>query len=175
MTRPGSDPPPRRALVAGVGNIFLGDDGFGSAVCQRLAAEHLPPSVCVADFGIAGIHLAYELLEEYELLVVIDAVGRGEPPGTVSLIELDLAATNGTIPDPHAMDVRAVLDHVATLRGSSPRVLLVGCEPVQVDEGIGLSEPVGAAVDVAVRLVREVLMRQRFIEEPNPATAVGPA
>jgi hydrogenase maturation protease len=174
MTHPGAEPPLGRALVAGVGNIFLGDDGFGSAVCQRLAAQRLPPSVRVADFGIAGIHLAYELLEEYELLVVVDAVGRGEPPGTVSLIEPDVAATNGTIPDPHAMDVRAVLDHVSALRGSSLRVLLVGCEPAQVDEGIGLSEPVAGAVDVAARLVREALTREGFLEAPNPAMAVGP-
>ncbi len=156
-----------RVLVAGVGNIFLGDDGFGPAVAQRLGepgAAALAPGVKVADFGIRGVHLAYELLDGYDALVLIDAVSRGDPPGTVSVIDASGAPPgpgdgDGVLAamDAHGMDPGAVLAMVGDLGGSVGRVLVVACEAASVGEGIGLSEPVAAAVPTAARTVRELI------------------
>lgn len=156
-----------RVLVAGVGNIFLGDDGFGSEVARRLASEVLPHDVTVTDFGIGGIHLAYELLEGYETAILLDASPRGEEPGTVYVLEADRDETvdaptdlpvgmAGVLADAHAMEPGSVLDMIGAL-GVSTRVLVVGCEPADVDERIGLSPPVQRAVDEALRVVLELL------------------
>jgi hydrogenase maturation protease len=155
--------PGPRLLVAGIGNIFLGDDGFGVAVAGRLAAENLPSQVVVRDFGIRGLHLAYEMLDGgFDTTVLVDSVRRGGAPGTVYLIEPDLDKTEtlASAPDAHAMTPAAVLAMLQTLGGAPGRVLIVGCEPDSVEERMGLSLPVGAAVDEAVRCVREIVARE---------------
>ena len=146
-----------RTLVAGIGNIFNGDDGFGSEVAQRLASRSMPEGVRVEDYGIRGVHLAYELLEGYDLLVLVDALPRGEPAGTVSVIEPDLDFGDVPPVDSHQLDPVAVLAMVAKLGGEIGRVLVVGCEPADVGDGIGMSAPVSAAVDDAIRMVEEIL------------------
>ncbi|MDQ3693541.1 MAG: hydrogenase maturation protease [Chloroflexota bacterium] len=161
-----------RLLVAGVGNIFLGDDGFGVAVAQRLLAETVPTSVRVADFGIRGVHLAYELLNGYASFILIDATPRGGAPGTLYVIEPDL---DGAAPvafneapspavDAHSLDPAAVFAMLKALGGEIERVLIVGCEPATVAEGIGLSEPVVRAVDEAVKVVRELIAAELAVE-----------
>jgi len=152
-----------RILVAGVGNIFLGDDGFGCEVVRRLASRPLPPRCEVVDFGIRGLHLAHALLTPCDLLVLVDAVHREEPPGTVYL----LAPNTGAVPHSpgaaHGMDLPAVFASVRALGGSVPRTLLVACEPLDLADGIGLSEPVEQAVGEAVRRVEELVRREAFV------------
>jgi hydrogenase maturation protease len=218
-----------RVLVAGIGNIFLGDDGFGVEVVRRLAEQPLPDWVQVADYGISGLHLAYDLLGGYHTTILVDAASRGGEPGTVYVIELagpadvfspaeavtgsadvfspaeavtgsaevfspaeavtgpaevfspaeasardSVAAVGGTPVrarpvDGHGMRPDAVLELLAVLGGDAGRVLVVGCEPADVDQGIGLSAPVAGAVDEAVRLVREL------IHTSTPAADAGAA
>ena len=150
-----------RALVAGIGNIFLGDDGFGVEVASRLSRGVLPDGVRVLDAGIRARDLAYELLEGgYDTAILVDAVARGGAPGTVYIIEPEHAsfgATSAVGVDGHAMNPEATLAFVQALGGVATRILIVGCEPVTVEEGIGLSEPVAAAVDEAIGVVRELL------------------
>lgn len=149
-------------LVAGVGNIFLGDDGFGCEVARRLSGEPLPPGVRVVDFGIRGVHLAYEMLEGYDLVVIVDATQRGGAPGTLYLIDPE-APPRGEgraapdVVDAHGIDPASALELANTLGGMSARVLVVGCEPATLEDGIGLSEPVAAAVEEAVRMIRELI------------------
>ena len=156
-----------KTLVAGIGNIFNGDDGFGSEVAQRLARRPLAlaESVRVEDYGIRGVHLAYELLEGYDLVVLIDALPRGEAPGTLFVIEPTVDLDDVPPLDSHQMDPRAVLGMVAELGGEIGRLLLVGCEPADVGEGIGLSPPVAAAVDEATRLVEALLTDELVTDE----------
>jgi hydrogenase maturation protease len=145
-------------LIAGVGNIFLGDDGFGVEVARRLSAETLPPEVQVADFGIRGVHLAYELLEGYDTLILVDALARGDEPGTVYVVEPNLEnGTDDVVSDAHSLDPRAVLAMVKSFGGELSRVVVVGCEPADLVEKIGLSDPVHNAVDEAVRVVRDLV------------------
>jgi len=160
-----------RVLVAGVGNVFLGDDAFGVEVARRLKGEALPDWVEVADIGIAGVHLAYELLDGYELTILVDATPRGGDPGDVYVIEpkpakVDPAAplgspgsARGLVPgmDAHGMEPEAVLALVGVLGGELGKVLVVGCEPADVSERMGLSARVAAAIDPAVGVVRELL------------------
>jgi hydrogenase maturation protease len=155
-----------RVLVAGVGNVFLGDDGFGVEVARRLDGERFPDGVQVADFGIRGVHLAYELLEGYDLLILIDAAPRGEAPGTVFVLEPDFGSSGGVargesgfLLDAHSLDPEVVLGILADLGGRVGRVVIVGCEPAEVVERMGLSEPVARAVDEAARVVRELIAR----------------
>ncbi|MCQ4041317.1 hydrogenase maturation protease [Streptantibioticus rubrisoli] len=171
--------PVKRVLVAGVGNVFLGDDGFGVEVVRRLAEHQLPPHVEVVDSGVRGVHLAYQLLDGYRTVLLVDAAPRGAPPGTVHLI--DATRPGAAVPrqpqlDGHHMSPDAVLALLETLRqsigGSAPeRVLVVGCEPASVAEGMGLSAPVAAAVDEAVdlvlRLVRDEQERTATISDGN--------
>ena len=153
----------RRMLIACVGNIFLGDDGFGVEVAQRLARreQKYPKGVEVVDFGIRGVELAYSLLDGYETLVLVDTVSRGEPPGTVFLIEPDLSAmpSNDSFAlDAHSLDPVKVFAFARTLGATPMRTLLVGCEPVSVDEmQMGLSTPVQAAVEEAIKLLDEIV------------------
>jgi hydrogenase maturation protease len=150
-----------RMLVAGIGNIFLGDDGFGVEVANRLAAESLPDAVKVRDFGIRGLHLAYEILDGgYGTTVLVDASPRGGAPGDVYLIEPALEKIEPSAADAHSMDPAAVFAALKTLGGEPSRVLIVGCEPASVEEGIGLSAPVANAVGEAVRLIRELIERE---------------
>ncbi|HVK21121.1 MAG TPA: hydrogenase maturation protease [Actinokineospora sp.] len=152
-----------KILVAGIGNIFLGDDGFGVEVATRLAAEPVPDGVSVGEYGIRGMHLAYELMSGYDVTILIDATARGEVPGTVTVLELDTTAPAEPPPvSAHEMTPDSVLDFVHLLGGTPGRVLLVGCEPASLDPGIGLSEPVAAAVTPAAAevhaLVAELLV-----------------
>jgi hydrogenase maturation protease len=146
-----------RVLVAGVGNIFLGDDGFGVEVARRLAAEQLPDGVEVADFGIRGVHLAYQLLEGYDLTILVDASPRGGEPGSVYVIEPTPSDRRDALVDAHGMQPDSVLGLLEALGGRPGRVLVVGCEPAEVEERIGLSEPVAGAVGEAVRVVHELV------------------
>jgi hydrogenase maturation protease len=147
-----------RTLVAGVGNIFLGDDAFGVEVASRLASVPMPEGVTVADFGIRGIHLAYELLEGYDRLILVDALPRGEPPGTVFVVEPDAVAPGGPA-DAHSMNPLSVFAHLAAIGGDPIPTLIVGCEPQSLEDEIGLSEPVRNAVETAVNVVLELLDR----------------
>jgi hydrogenase maturation protease len=139
-------------LVAGVGNIFFSDDGFGSEVARALADAPIE-GVRIEDFGIAGLHLGYELLAGYERAILIDLVRRGGAPGSLYVIEPDLTAP-GPPPDAHRMDLQNVFAFVRTLGGDPPPIEIVGCEPFDVGEGMGLSEPVAAALEPALALVR---------------------
>lgn len=147
----------RKTLVAGIGNIFNGDDGFGSEVARRLARGPMPDGVQVEDYGIRGVHLAYQMLEGYDLVVLVDALQRGEAPGTLFVLEPEVGLDDVPPLDSHQMDPRAVLGMVAELGGDVGRLLLVGCEPADLGEGIGLSPPVAAAVDDAARMVEELV------------------
>ena len=158
-----------RILVAGIGNIFLGDDGFGVEVAQQLAQCNFPASVRVADFGIRGFDLAYALEDGYETTILIDAFPHGQAPGTVYVVEPDLkdpaaSLSQASFVEPHAMNPMNVLRMATAMHGPLKRVLLVGCEPASFggDDGqMGLSVAVQAAVQEAVkvveRLVAEVL------------------
>jgi hydrogenase maturation protease len=151
-----------KTLVAGLGNIFLRDDGFGVAVAERLGRERLGDHVRVRDIGIRARDLAYELIDGgYDAAVLVDTVARGDAPGTVYLIEPEPAGESGQeadiLADGHAMHPDAVLAMVRRLRGTPPRLLIVGCEPADLGEGIGLSLPVAAAVDEAIALVRRLV------------------
>ncbi len=154
-----------RVLVAGIGNIFLSDDGFGVEVVRRLAQVDLPDDVEVMDIGIRGMYLAYQLLDGYEALVLVDAAPRGGNAGDLYLIEPDLALIpedDGSLLNAHGMEPEAVLSLIKTMARQQSahvieRVLVVGCEPGTVEEGMGLSPPVAAAVDAAVEMVVRVL------------------
>ena len=149
-----------KTLVAGIGNIFFGDDAFGVEVASRLAGRELPDGVRLGEYGIRGIHLAYELLEGYDTLVLIDAVPMGQPAGTVAVIEVDMddVVSAGDVGiDAHTMSPASVLGTLGHIGGRVERVLVVGCQPESVEERIGLSAPVAAAVEVAVDEVVKVL------------------
>jgi hydrogenase maturation protease len=170
----------RRILVAGAGNIFLGDDGFGVEVARRLAGETFPEGVDVADFGIRGVHLAYQLLEGYDTLVLIDAASRGEAPGTIFLLEPDFArretlerTESGFLLDAHGMDPEMVLGMLKDLGGHIEKVLIVGCEPADVDERMGLSEAVERAVGEACDVVRRLIAQE--LAKPAEGQGARPA
>jgi hydrogenase maturation protease len=148
-----------RVLIAGVGNIFLGDDGFGVEVARRLACELWSKDVTVTDFGIRGVHLAYEVIAGYDLVIIVDTVSRGAAPGTIYVIEPELeSARCGSVSDSHDMVLDNVFAMVRTLGDSlPPRVLIVGCEPADFGEKIGLSELVSCAIPNAIRAVREIV------------------
>jgi len=159
-----------RVLIAGIGNIFLGDDGFGPEVIRhvggRFAADE---SVRVVDYGIGGVHLAYDLLEDWAALVLVDAVpGRGAP-GSLRVFEADqesLAATAAL--DAHGMDPGTVFASLRALGGAAPRTIVVGCQAADVSDGIGLSEPVRAAIAGAVDAVTAavaMLRSERAVQE----------
>jgi hydrogenase maturation protease len=159
----------KRILIAGIGNIFLADDGFGVEVAGRLANWTFPEGVRVADFGIRGFDLAYALMEGYETTILVDAYpGDGsDEPGTIFVIEPDLeeinsSGTQSPFVEPHAMNPLNVLRMATNMGGELKRVLLVGCVPATLgpEEGqMGLSEPVAAVVDEAVKLVDSLVTR----------------
>lgn len=153
--------------VAGIGNIFLADDGFGVEVAQRLQDVAMPDGVTVRDVGIRGVHLAYDLLDGYDALVLIDTLAREEPPGTITVLEADAVPSDDAVMDSHTMDPRTVLGLLDDLGGSVDRVLVVGCEPADLEERIGLSEPVAAVVDEAARIVQELV--QELVAELSVA------
>lgn len=173
LIEPAEDEPAsrRRILVAGIGNIFLGDDGFGVEVARRLLARPVPPGVDVVDYGIRGLDLAYALQNGYDAVIMIDAAPRGLAPGTVSLIEPTLVAPAtegaGVLVEPHGMDPVRVLRLAQSLGAALPTVRLVACEPavLEPEEGgdlpLGLSEPVLAAVASAIELVESLIEELR--------------
>ncbi len=147
-----------RILVAGIGNIFLGDDGFGSEVVRHAAIPPDDPTVRVVDYGIRGMHLAYDLLEQWDTLVLVDAVPSRGSPGTLHVFQAEhdfASSTNGL--DAHSMDPAAVFASLRALGGSPPYTVVVGCEAGSVEEGIGLTEPVANAVPRAVRAIEEIV------------------
>jgi hydrogenase maturation protease len=156
-------------LIAGVGNIFLGDDGFGVEVASRLASADLPDWAHVVDYGIRGLHLAYDLADGYSSAILVDATARGGAPGTIYVIEPDLPVSPSAAVDDetalagnpmfnaHGMQPDVVLSMLGMLGAEARHVLVVGCEPASVDYGIGLSEPVAAAVDEAVKVVLDLV------------------
>jgi hydrogenase maturation protease len=153
-----------KILVAGAGNVFLGDDAFGVEVVQQLSRSELPASVRLMDVGIRGVHLAYELLDGYDALILIDAMAHGEAPGTVTVFERewqhDIAepAANGA-GNAHALDPEAVFALLASLGGCVERIYTIGCEPDRIDERMGLSASVAAAVAPAARAAIDLVNR----------------
>jgi hydrogenase maturation protease len=146
-----------RVLVAGIGNVFLTDDGFGSEVARRLAAAPMPDAVRVVDYGIRGMHLAYDLLDGYAGLVVIDALPGKGMPGELSVLEVGPDDLGEGELDAHGVAPVAVLASLGQLGGSLPPTYIVGCQPADVGEGMGLTPHVAAAVEPAIDLVYEVL------------------
>jgi hydrogenase maturation protease len=161
-----------RVLVACVGNIFLGDDGFGVEVAQRLARRPQPEGVRVVDFGIRGVDLTYALMDGYEGVILVDATRQGGPPGTLYVLQPEPgepAGLEGLLIEPHALVPDRVLRLAVALGAPTRRVVLVGCEPAAVggeEMSLGLSEPVRAAVDEAVGLV-ESLVAKLLAEAPG--------
>lgn len=145
-----------RILVAGIGNIFLGDDGFGPEVLRRVHPDR--PDVRTVDYGIRGMHLTYDLLDGWDALVLVDALPNRGTPGTLHVFEADhesLSAPGGL--DAHAMDPAAVFTGLTALGGTPPYTIVIGCEAGNTEDGIGLSQPVTAAVPAAVGAVERVI------------------
>jgi hydrogenase maturation protease len=170
-------------LVAGIGNIFFGDDAFGTEVARHCAHRNWPDGVRIIDFGIRGLDLVYALLDGYDFTILVDAVTRGLPPGTLYLIcpEIDsVTADNGTtgvapLPafDAHSMQPEKVLRYAQSLGANVSHVVLLGCEPMPLDEcndiQAGLSEPVAAAVETAIKTIRQLV--NRLQHSPGDLTA----
>jgi hydrogenase maturation protease len=153
----------KQILVAGVGNAWLQDDAFGGECARRLEARGVPSGVTVMDFGTGGLDLAYEIMRGYDALVLLDASRQGGEPGTLYVIEPSMEEIEGQIEDgdvinPHGMDPQTVLRFVSAIGGFSGRVVVIGCEPGEVDDvGLGLTGPVEEAVERALKLVTETI------------------
>jgi len=151
-----------RILVAGIGNIFFGDDAFGVEVIAALTRADLPENVDAVDFGIRGYDLAYAMMDGYGTTILVDITSKGQPPGTLYLMELDpegIAKQEQKMPDGHGLDPVQVLRLVHSLGGQITRLYLVGCEPAVLereDGEFGLSEVVGAAVPEAVEMIKRL-------------------
>lgn len=151
---------PPRILIAGIGNIFMGDDGFGTEVARRLGGRSMPPEVTLKDFGISGIDLTYALLDPYDLVIMVDACARGGEPGTLYLIEPE-AGDGAPAPfEAHSMNPVNVLRTVRSMGGARGKILLVACEPTDLgpEEGkMGLSDPVDAAIGEAIGMIERLV------------------
>jgi hydrogenase maturation protease len=171
--------PGARVLVAGVGNIFLGDDGFGVEVARRLGETELPDGVQVGDYGTSGMHLAYDLADHgYETTILVDAAPRGEPPGTLTVLEVrpedraELATAGGPqLLNGHGMQPEVVLGVLDMLGAEPGRILVVACEPLSAEPGMSLSAPVEAAVGEAVALVTRLVADSVRGRPPGPPDA----
>ena len=171
-----------RILIAGIGNIFHGDDAFGVEVAACLSRRTLPPAARVVDFGIRGFDLAYELLGGDDVTILVDATSRGGPPGTLYTIEVDTNAPTG-LDEPridvatHGMNPMRVLQMAKTMGGPLGRILLVGCEPETLgseEEGqMGLSDTVAAVIETAADMVEDLALR--ILAENRGATTAGAA
>jgi hydrogenase maturation protease len=156
-----------RILVAGIGNIFHGDDIFGVEVAQQLLAYKLPDGVTVTDFGIRSYDLAYAMLEDYDATILVDATARGEAPGTLYLIEPDLddlGQFEGVVVDSHSMNPVTALQLVKTFGGRPKRLFVVGCEPATLESEDGrmaLSPPLQGAVAEAIVMVQALITQIR--------------
>ena len=154
---------PRRILVAGIGNIFLGDDAFGSEVARRLMHERFPAEVRVLDFGIRSYDLAYAMMDGYDVTILVDATSKGRAPGTVYLIEPDLTEPellDEKLTDAHSMNPLRALQMLRTSGISPGKLYLIGCEPaiLEPEDGqIGLSETVEASVPEAIELIKSLV------------------
>jgi hydrogenase maturation protease len=147
-------------LIAGIGNIFLGDDGFGPEVMRHVPADVAGPRVRVVDYGIRGMHLAYDLLDGCDALVLVDALPDRGSPGTLRVFEADHETlTTGIGLDAHAMDPAAVFASLVALGGTPPYTVVIGCEVDNVDEGMGLSDAVTAAIPEAVQAIEDIVAR----------------
>jgi hydrogenase maturation protease len=157
----------KRILVAGIGNAWLKDDGFGGEVVKRLESRELPEGAAVFDFGTGGLDLAYEVMRGYDALLLIDVRRQGGEPGTLYVMEVlkddvEAGIEDGQIINPHAMDPQTVLRFVKTLGAWPGKVVIVACEPAEVEEmGMGLSPAVQSAVDAAVGVVIETIEELR--------------
>jgi hydrogenase maturation protease len=168
-----------KILVAGVGNIFLGDDGFGVEVLQQLVREQLPENVEAIDFGIRGFDLAYALMEPYDAVILVDALPRGDVPGTLCTIEPDLSTLDAATPEDmnvetHGMNPMKVLALVKAMGGQPKRLYVVGCEPEHSSEEddlerMGLSAPVALAVDEAVAMINSLIKTLSAEQQTAPA------
>jgi hydrogenase maturation protease len=169
-----------RVLIACVGNIFLGDDGFGVEVARRLTGVQFPDGVKLGDYGTGGMHLAYDMADGYQTTILVDAAPRGQEPGTVSVIEVDpadhpnpaaaLGAIQGSMLfDGHGMQPDVVFGILDMLGGKAGRILVVGCEPASTEYGLALSEPVAAAVDQAVEIVLDLVAAETVPATTAPA------
>lgn len=165
-----------RVLVAGIGNIFLGDDGFGPEVVRRIAQRGEPAGmdgVRVVDYGIRGMHLAYDLLEDWDMVLLVDALpDRGEP-GRLEVLELTAARASETRLDSHAMDPATVIASLAALGGRLPLTFLVGAQARDVDERIGLTSEMMAVLDSAVAVIDELLCKATELTRTVNADKAG--
>jgi hydrogenase maturation protease len=152
---------PKRILIAGIGNAWMRDDGFGGEVARRLRDGGLPPEAAVMDSGTGGLKLAYEVMRGYDALILVDVSRQGGEPGTLYVMEADeddveAGIEDGQMIDPHGMDPQTVLRFVRSLGAWPGRVVVIACEPAEVEEmGLGLSQAVQDAVERAVALVRD--------------------
>jgi hydrogenase maturation protease len=153
----------KRILVAGIGNAWLRDDGFGGEVAKRLGERELPDEAAVFDFGTGGLDLAYEVMRGYDALILLDVSRQGGEPGTLYVMEadeddVDAGIEDGQVINPHGMDPQTVLRFVKSLGAWPGKVVVIACEPAEVEEmGFGLSDGVAGAVDAAVNLVLETI------------------
>lgn len=143
-------------LVAGIGNLFASDDGFGPEVVRRLG-ERADPELRVVDYGIRGMHLAYDLLDGYDALVLVDAVPHGAQAGELTVLQVGRDDLGEDAFDPHGMNPVAVLASLGPLGGTLPPTYVVGCRPGTTEDGIGLTPAVAAAVPRAVELVTRLV------------------
>ena len=154
-----------RILVAGLGNIFLGDDAFGVEVVRELRRQRIPEGVYVEDFGIRSYDLAFEIAKGYDAIILVDATSRGDPPGTVSLIKPDLnqLSSGALCGNGHALTPVSVLELTRSLQIEMGRLFLVGCEPavLETEDLAALSEPVAAAVPLAVEMIQSLIAELR--------------
>ena len=164
--QPGPQTTSKKILIAGIGNIFLGDDGFGVEVAERLARRSFPAGVRVADFGIRGFDLAYALMEGYEFTILVDAYPGETAPGSLSVLEVHAdslgSSESAAVVEPHAMNPVNVLRLAAGMGAKLQKIFLIGCVPATLgpEEGqMGLSEPVSAAIDDAVELVESLVLQ----------------
>jgi hydrogenase maturation protease len=157
----------KKLLVAGIGNSWLSDDGFGGAVVKALEQRELPPEAAVFDFGTGGLDLAYEIMRGYDGVIFIDVSRQGGPPGTLYVMEpseddVEAGIEDGQVLNPHGMDPQTVLRFVKTLGAWPGKVVVVACEPAVVEEmGMKLSDDVRDAVQRAVDLVLETVEELR--------------
>jgi hydrogenase maturation protease len=167
----GLQPAAGRTLVAGVGNIFQRDDAFGVEVIRLMADRPGTPGVQIRDFGIRGVHLVYDLLDGCDLFVLVDAAARGAAPGTVTVLEVEPRrapadggdSTAAPVIDAHGLTPDDIFALLASLGGRPGRSLVVACEPADTSPGMGLSDPVQAALPHAVAAVEEILREQRIL------------
>jgi hydrogenase maturation protease len=163
---------PKQILIAGIGNTWQRDDGFGSEVARRLEAVELPDGVAVIDFGTGGLDLAYQVMYGYDALLMIDISRQGGAPGTLYVMEVDEDEVTSGIEDgdalnPHGMDPETVLRFIKLTGGWPGKVVIIACEPLTIEEmGVGLSpvveEAVGRAVDLVLDQAKELLTDEAY-------------